>query len=235
MRMAHYYAGMALITAPCLVLTLLTGAFADGSDRHLVLGFTTAILCVATNTLLILFMIVSGRVLKAAMRSRDLGQEFLARLNEFFARRGAYPLALLSAFAATAAAVLGYGRFIGVPPAVHMLVGLTAVLMNLGALGQGWRALHANQALLDRATAELDRLDSAGAPVHDSGEPTWAFGPAKRWCLFALSAWGPYLYWTLVVWRGDFGQVAPLFPALTLLVSLLALVQAWRTRARAHT
>src|SRR4029079_13240098 len=78
MRMAHYYAGMAFVTAPCLVLTLLTGAFRDASDRHLVLGFTTAILCVATNTLLILFMIVSGRVLRAAIRSRDLAPQFLA-------------------------------------------------------------------------------------------------------------------------------------------------------------
>ena len=32
----------------------------------------------------------------------------------------------------------------------------------------------------------------------------------------------------------DFAQVPPLFPALTLLVSILALVRAWRTRARAH-
>ncbi|HZO08638.1 MAG TPA: hypothetical protein VFC77_04620, partial [Myxococcota bacterium] len=107
--MAHYYAGMALLTAPCLLLTLLTGIFRDDSQRHLLLGFTTAILCVATNTLLILFMIVSGRVLKAASRSRDLGREFLAELNEFFARRSAYPVAILSAFVATAAAVLGYG------------------------------------------------------------------------------------------------------------------------------
>jgi hypothetical protein len=235
MRMAHYYAGMALLTAPCLLLTLLTGIFRDDSQRHLLLGFTTAILCVATNTLLILFMIVSGRVLKAASRSRDLGREFLAELNEFFARRSAYPVAILSAFVATAAAVLGYGRFIGVPPAVHMLVGLTAVLLNLSSLGPGLRVLRANQALLDRATSELDRLDSLGTPVHDEGEPAWAFDASTRWCVFAVSAWAPYLYWSLVVWRGEFGRVAPLFPILTTLASALGLVQAWRTHGGARS
>src|SRR5262245_46175782 len=112
MRMVHYYLVLALLLVPCLLLTLLTGAFQDGSERHLVLGIFTAVLAVATQTLLILFMIVSGRVLKAAMQSRELPPAFLAELNQFFAQRRAYPMAIFAAFAATAAAVLGYGRYI---------------------------------------------------------------------------------------------------------------------------
>ena len=234
MRMTHYYLALALLLAPCLLLTLLSGQFQDGSQRHLVLGFFTAVLSVATQTLLILFMIVSGRVLRAAMQSRELDPEFLVELNQFFARRSAYPLAILAAFAATAAAVLGYGRFIGVPPAVHMLVGLFAVLLNLFALGQGLRALRANQALLDRAARELDRLDRSGAPVRaDAGGPQWKYGASTRWLVFALSAWGPYLYWALVVWRGSFAHMTPLFLLLSAAASAFGLLQAWRTRARA--
>jgi hypothetical protein len=229
MRMLHYYLALALVLAPCLLLTLQSGALQDGSERHLALGLFTAVLCVATNTLLILFMIVSGRVLKAAMLARALSSEFLTELNQFFAQRRAYPLAILAAFAATAAAVLGYGRFIGVPSAVHVLVGLAAIVLNVLALVQGGRILRANQALLDRAAAELDRLDAAGAPVRaGAGEPQWAYSSRTRWLVFAASAWAPYLYWSLVVWRGAFERVSPLFLVLSALVSLFGLAQAVR-------
>lgn len=232
MRMVHYYLALVLVLVPCLLLTLATGLLRDGSDRHLLVGFFTAVLSVATHTLLILFMIVTGRVLKAAMKSRDLPLEFLAELNAFFARRSAYPLALVSAFAATGAAVLGYGRFIGVPPAVHMLVGLGAIVLNAFAAMHGLRALRANQELVDRAARTLDRLDAAGAPVREgAGEPQWSYGPRTRWLVFALSAWGPYLYWALVVWRGAFHHVTPLFPALSFLVSAYGFAQVLRTRS----
>lgn len=234
MRMVHYYLVMALVLAPCLALTLLSGMLRDGSQHHLGLGLFTAVLCVATNTLLILFMIVSGRVLKAAVQARGLGGEFLLELNQFFARQRAYPLAILAAFAATAAAVLGYGRFIGVPAAVHMLVGLAAVLLNALVLGQGVRTLRANQVLLDRAAAELDRLDAARAPLPaTSGGPQWSYTRRTRWLVFALSAWAPYLYWSLVVWRGAFERVSPLLLLLCALASLFGFWQAARRRAAA--
>lgn len=239
MRMVHYYLALALVLAPCLLLTLITGAMRgetpkDGAQLHLLLGFFTAVLSVATHTLLILFMIVSGRVLKAAMHSRDLPPEFLAELNRFFAERQAYPMAILAAFAATGAAVLGYGRFIGVPAAVHVLVGVGAVLVNSLALSHGLRSLRSNQGLMDRVARELDRLDAAGAPVRpDSGAPRWSFGPSGRWLVFALSAWGPYLYWSLVVWRGAFARVPPLLPVLCGVVSLFGLARAWRWRGHA--
>ena len=233
MRMVHYYLALAAVLAPCLLLTLATGALHDGSQRHLVLGLFTAVACLATNTLLILFMIVTGRVLKAAMQSRPLAGEFLAELNRFFAQKRAYPLAIGAAFAASAAAVLGHGRYIGVAPGLHVLVGLAAVLLNVQALTSGVRTLRANQRLLDRVAAELDRLDRTGAPVRaEAGAPQWSFAPATRWLVFALSAWGPYLYWSLVVWRGAFERVSPLFLAGSALVSAFALARAWHARAR---
>lgn len=234
MRMVHYFLALALLLAPCLLLTLLTGAFQDDSQRHLMLGLFTAVLCVATHTLVILFMIVTGRVLKAAMGSRELPPVFLEELNLFFSRRRAYPMAIFAAFLTTAAAVLGYGRYIGVPAGVHMLTGLAAVLLNALALGHGLRSLRSNQSLLDRVAAQLDRLDKSGAPVDESAsEIQWTYGPPTRWLVFAVSAWGPYLYWSLVVWRGAFRNVAPLFLALTALASAIGLMRAWRARARA--
>jgi hypothetical protein len=231
MRMVHYYLALAWVLGPCLLATLVTGALRDGSERHLFVGFFTAVLCVATNTLLILFMIVSGRVLKAAMQSRALPGSFLAELNAFFAERRAYPLAILAAFTATAAAVLGYGRFIGVGAEAHVLVGLAAVLANALALGHGVRSLRANQGLLDRAAAELDRLDAAGvAPRAGAGEPAWRVGARARWLVFALSAWAPYLYWALVVWRGAFARVPVALALASGAASLYGFARAWRAR-----
>ncbi len=231
MRMVHYYAGLAAALACALVATLWTGAFHDGSDRHLVVGLFTAILAVATNTLLILFMIVTGRILKAAVQARSLPSEFLAELNAFFARRSAYPLSILGAFAAAAAAVLGHGRFIGVPDAVHVLVGLAAAVLNLSTLGLGVRTLRENQALMDRAVRELDRLDAAGERADPAaGEPRWSFGRSARWLIFAASAWAPYLYWGVVAERGDFGRVAAPLPLVCALASLAGIVAAWRSR-----
>jgi len=149
--------------------------------------------CVALNTLFILFMIVTGRVLKAAMKARQLSPQFLAELNQFFARKAAYPMALIAATLAVATAVLGHGRFIGVPIAVHFTLGLITVVVNLLGIPASLRVLGENQRLLDRAARELDRLDETEGPVPEgTGEPEWRFGPRARWFIFATSAWAAF-------------------------------------------
>lgn len=235
MRMSHYYLALAVLVPPALLATAATGLWHDGSNLHLACGLFTAIFCVAVHTLLILFMIVTGRVLKAAMAARPLPPEHLAELNSFFARKKAYPVALLGATLAVATAVLGYGRFIGVPTPVHMLLGLATVVFHLWALPIGWRTLRDNQGLVDRVAAELDRLDAAGAPPLDpnAGAPDWRVGPAARWALFAAAAWLPYLYWGLIVWRGRFERVGLPFLVGTAGVSALGLWNAWRARGAA--
>jgi hypothetical protein len=232
MRMIHYYGAVGALLVPLLVATVLTGIFHRPGDLHLWLGLATAILAVATNTVLILFMIVTGRVLRVAMRSRPLGPAFLEELNRFFARRSAYPLALVGAASVTATAVLGYGRFIGVPVAVHECLGVLTLLLNLAALSKGLRSLRENQRLLDRVARELDRLDRAGVePDPLVGAPDWAYSATTRWVVFALCAWLPYLYWGLVVWRGEFGEVPRFLLVASALASCAGLVFAVRARS----
>ena len=228
MRMVHYYQGAAVLLIPALLATLVTGIFARGGETHLLLGLFTSIGCVAQNTLLILFMIVTGRVLKQAIASRELPRELLEELNQFFAQRRAYPVALVAATLAVAAAVLGYGSFIGVSPWIHMLIGLGAILVNLNAIGLGVRSLRKNQELIDRAAAILDELDARpdAKPIEDPGIP-WSVGPRLRWLIFAACAWLPYLYWGLIVWHGDFSRISSLFPTGTALVSGLAVLFAF--------
>lgn len=208
--MWSYFAAAAGVTVVTLLWTAWTGISGD-RPRHLPAGLVGATVTVATHSLVILFMIITGRVLREAMRSRPLGDEFLAELNAFFARKKAYPVALLAVLVTVAAAVLGYGNHgFGLSPAVHMLTGLCALVFNLWALPIEYRTLRENQVLVDRAARELDRLDvERGVPEVE--EPPAS--PLRLGLTLAIGAWLPYLYWGLIVWKGRFENV-PLLPFL---------------------
>jgi hypothetical protein len=234
MRMVHYFLAMALIAVPALLLTAATGIFAGPGELHLSVGLFAAIFTVATHTLLILFMIVTGKVLKAAMATRPLSPEFLTELNAFFAEKRAYPVSALAAVSIVAAAVLGYGRrAFDLPAEVHMLVGIGALAFNLWALSVEVAALRENQALLDRTARALDALDrerdARGEVLPEEAE---APVPAWRWLVFAGSAWLPYLYWGVIEWKGEFHRVSMWLPVVCGVLSLGALVGAWGARGR---
>jgi len=211
MRMIHYFTGMMVVAVPLLLVTACLGIF--GSPVwHLKIGLVTAIFTVGVHSLMILFMILTGRILREAVKSRDLGREFLDELNVFFAKKTAYPAAIFGAFSIVAAGVLGYGApELGLSPIAHMLAGLVALVINLGAFPLEYRALRDNKALLDRAAGQLDRIDRE---TIERGEELPAEEPfdarrLARWALLvAISVWMPYFYWALVVWRGDFSKVS---------------------------
>ncbi len=213
MRMVYYFAGLAVVTAVVLVATLVTGAVVPGTTLHLSVGLIGAMLAVAAHTLCIVFMIVTGRVLREAMQARPLGAEFLERLNEFFGRKTAYPVAVLAATAIVAVAVLGYAnRGFGLHPAVHMVTGVVAILFNLWALQLEYGALRENQLLIDGAAEELDALDRAALERGEAPPPEEELVDPRRIrngaLIFAFSVWMPYLYWVLIEWRGQFGKVS---------------------------
>jgi hypothetical protein len=92
-----------------------------------------------------------------------------------------------------------------------MLAGLGALVLNLLAFPIELRTLRGNQTLIDRAALVLDEIDAEleaqGQPVLED-EP---FDPAKMArsaLIVAVSAWLPYLYWALIVWRGDFSKAS---------------------------
>ncbi len=229
MRMLHYFGAVAALCVPALFLTTVAGLL--GWPNHLMIGLVTAVLVVGTHTLLILFMIVTGRVLKAAMASRPLSGSFLEQLNEFFARRQAYPVAILAAFLTVATAVLGYSqRGFDLSPAIHLLAGVATVAVNLFALGIEYRALADNQDLLDRAAAELDRIDHEHPELaRDSGvDEEVDAATLERWGLVLMvSAWMPWAYWAVVEHRGDFAGTS-IHPWLE--GSLLGLLVWWLAR-----
>lgn len=209
MRQAHYFLAGVILLVPALFLVVGSGLTHDGSDRHLWIGLFTASLAIGLHTLLILFQIVTGRVLREAMRARPLGPEFLDELNRFFAEKKAYPLAGLSAAAIVAAGVLGFSaRGFGISPVWHWAIGMAAVLINLWALKQEYASLRSNQRLVDRAADKLDEIDlELGELPAEPDEPDP--GAARRLGLgFAIGSWLPYLYWALLEYRGDFSRVS---------------------------
>jgi hypothetical protein len=231
MRMVHYFTVLAVLVAPALLASAATGMLASKSEAHLSVGLVGALLAVAAQTLLILFMIITGRVLRSAMESRPLAPAFLEEANQFFARRKAYPVAVFATLFIVAAAVLGYGqRAFGAPAAVHMLLGLLAIGFNLWALQLGYQTLRHNQTLLDRVASELDRIDRETPEAVVREEELDPATAARRWTLAALVAWMPYLYWVFIEWRGAWSAVHPLVPVATALVSAYALVCAWLSR-----
>lgn len=204
--MIYYFGGFAALLVPALIAAAITGF--SGAESHLMAGLVCSVAAIGTHSLLILFMIVTGRVLREAVHVRDLSPDLLEELNGFFAEHNAYPAAIFSCFLITTAAVLGYGHHsFGLHPSIHMLIACAAFVYNLYALTIELRALAANQRLVDRATLELDAADARGeGPIC---EPSPGVVSPMPWGpTLAIGAWLPYLYWGLFTWRGDFSKVS---------------------------
>lgn len=229
MRMVHYFTAAALVAMPALCATIWTGAL--GSPRHVGVGLFSAVYVAGVHSLVILFMIVTGRVLKEAMLARPLAAEFLTELNAFFARKAAYPAALVAVLSIVVAAVLGFAhRGFGIPSYVHWIAGLVAAAINFWAIPLEYRALRENQRLVDRAANELDRIDREAAPAFaDTPVPYDPRAIARAASIVAVSAWLPYLYWGLIVWKGQFSRL-PWGVHPWLEASLLAAVVWWIAR-----
>jgi len=208
--MFHYFAATLAVTVPALLATTWLGMTGQ-VDLHFKVALITAIATVGTHSLLILFIILTGRILREAVRARQLSGEFLDELNEFFARKAAYPAALLGAVSIVAAGVISMAqREFGWSPSTHMFAGVVALMVNLWAFPLELRVLHENQGLVDRVADELDRIDVA---LEASGElpedqPLDPASLARGGLIVGISAWMPYLYWGLVEWRGDFSRTS---------------------------
>ncbi len=208
MRMAHIFLAGALLLVPAMGWTACSGFTHDGSQRHFWLGLLTASFGSAVHTLLILFVLITRRLLRAAPPAHASDAELLVR-------RRALPLAGLAALAMVAAGVLGNAaRGFGISPAWHWGAGLFAVCLNLWALREGYVTLLASQRFSDRV----------GEAVGREAPPSVAL---SRWSLsLAAAVWFPYFYWALFEHRGDFSRVSvhPWVEASTvaLLVWLLA-------------
>ncbi|MFT5049634.1 MAG: hypothetical protein ACI8QZ_001027 [Chlamydiales bacterium] len=211
MRMLYYFAALGALIIPGLLATAALG-LGGRAELHLKVGLISAICTVGLHTLVILFMIVTGRVLREAMRTRDFPKEFLEELNDFFSKKAAYPAAVFGALSIVFAGVAGYAvPSLGLPLWIHPLVGAMAVLFNFWVMLVEFAALRANKGLIDRAALMLDQIDIELAakgelPVDDDAFD--ATHMLRGGMILAISAWLPYLYWGMIEWQGDFSRVS---------------------------
>lgn len=208
--MSHYFAAALFAVVPALLFTTWLGVSGQ-VDLHFKVALVTALGTVGAHSLLILFMVLTGRILREAMRARELGAEYLTELNEFFSRKAAYPAAILGSVSIVAAGVLSMAQVeFGWSKSTHMLAGLVALITNLWAFSLELRGLRQNQVLVDRVATELDRIDrdleaKGELPEEAPLEPAVI---ARGGMILGISSWMPYFYWVFVEWRGDFSKTS---------------------------
>jgi hypothetical protein len=233
MRMSQYF----LFGSVAAILALLVAAglgFSGDLSLHFKVALPAAILTVGAHTLLILFMMITGRILREAIRCRDLPQEFLDELNLFFSRKSAYPAAVIGCMSITAAAVLAFGApVLGLPAATHWVAASLALLLNLWVLPVEYRALRETQLIVDKAAGALDKLDeeitSSGGDLPED-EGTTPEGLAQGAMAVAIGAWLPYIYMVFIMGEGDLSSTS-IHPFIE--VSIGGLVVWWLGRSEA--
>lgn len=209
--MSTYFLSLAVLSAGGLIVSAIAGI--AGASWHLMVALLTAIAVVALHTLVILFMLISGRLLREGHQNCGLPLEFLERSNRFFREHGGLNLALFGASSIVAAAVLGYTEHaFSIPVEVHLGVGLLAAVLTLVAIPIELRALRNVEGLLDEARLVLDREDAERAsrgepPVDDDYEPPRDSPRAVAAFVLIVPAL-IYLYRALIVWRGEFSEVS---------------------------
>ncbi|TAH38141.1 MAG: hypothetical protein EYC70_05835 [Planctomycetota bacterium] len=209
-----------------LLAALVTGLGALGSleqhsglAAHRALGLGGSILVLLTHSVVLVYLIGTGRAIKDATNDYQLDAGFYA-LHRAIKWRAA-PWATLNTFVIVAAAVLGGVVETGGAAAwLHPLAALLALLLNAVGLPSIWRAIRDNGVLLDQVVAaswEKNRpvLESGGDPKPQASLLT----PAGWALLLALSAWLPWLYLRFVMGRGS----VPPWPFAALSAVLLAL------------
>ncbi len=211
MRMSHYYYSLLVLATGGLLATAAAGMM--GSSIHLTVALATAMVVVGLHSLVILFVLIASRLLREGHENCGLSPEYLSRSNDFFREKRGFFLALAGAFSIVTAGVLGYAeRAFGFPPEVHLLVGLSAMVITFLAVPQELKTLHRVEALLDEAKQFLDREDEkraalGEAPAGADHQP-YKDSPKAVATFVIVAPVLVYIYRGLIVWRGDFERVS---------------------------
>lgn len=235
MRMSHYYISLMVLAVGGLLTTATAGLM--GASIHLTVALGTAMVVVGMHSLVILFMLISSRLLREGHENCGLSPTYLKRSNDFFRERGGFFLALAGAFSIVTAGVLGYSeRAFELPAVVHLVVGLIAMLLTFIAIPIELKALHNAEALLDEARQILDREDeqraARGEPPVGSDHQPYKDSPKAVATFVLIAPLLVYGYRGLIVWRGDFGRVG-LHPWIEIsAVGLAMLIFAYRNDKR---
>jgi hypothetical protein len=168
--MIPLFLGLTLANLACLMTTAALGytrsADPAAAQRHVALGFVSAILCCAVHCVAFTYFIATAKWVRHAVALRSLDPSLLAPTRSFKAQ--AFPAALASMLAVFIAAVTGAAaENFAVSPAVHHAAALAALAVNVLSAAAELLAIRRNGALIDRVLA------LAGPPTSEnlSGAP----------------------------------------------------------------
>lgn len=170
--MHRYFTMMAVALTAffAVVVTLGFRARLDHAMVHIVAAFFLVIAVLFVHSLVIFFLIGSGRAIREAIVERPWSKPYLARINAF--RIKSFPWALGSIAAAILGAWSGAGAHTGVwSTTVHRGVALGCLGVNLFAFVIEWAQLAANSRMIQELQAKLDSEPSGSAPAGISPEP----------------------------------------------------------------
>jgi hypothetical protein len=200
--MARIYTGLAAWNLLFLALAAALGFLRGGVVEpriHLLAGLYAAMFCCLVHAIVFAHFIGSGKWIKkgaAAAAMPDL-EHIVGRTRKLKGKT--FPFALFSMLLVVATAVLGGGADQGaVAPAVHLVLALLTLALNVVGTVFERSAMRENSALIDRVAAANRSRIAEGIPVADvpaakdeavrAGSKVFLFLAANVWLLWAYRA-----------------------------------------------
>jgi len=138
-----------------IVLGLGFRADLNRAGVHISAAFFMVICILFLHSLVVFFLIGSGRSVREEIHARPWAKPYLARINDI--RLKAFPPAILSMMTGIVASWIGAAAHTGVTTtAVHRWTGIGTLVINLVAFAIEWRQLQRNSWMIAECQRRLD-------------------------------------------------------------------------------
>lgn len=164
--MHKYFTIMAVFVAAlfAVVVTLGFQAQLNHAKVHIATAFFLVVAVLFVHSLVIFFLIGSGRAIREAIHERPWSKPYLSKINVL--RLKSFPFALGSMFSSILAAWSGAGAHTGVwSTQVHRGVAVACLGINLFGFVVEWLQLRANSRMIHELQA---KLDAEAPPVEEA-------------------------------------------------------------------
>jgi hypothetical protein len=187
---------LSMVSLCGLFLTCLSGGAAGMypalNAAHFLLALGTAVGTIFAHCLVLLYFLGTGKSLEEAVEQYKLSPELLTWAQE--SKRRVFPLLAGSALVTVVAAIMGGGADTGrVPPFLHGLVGVAALVLNVWAFHRELTVVGRNSEILEGVKKQI-----AGQDVFDLLEepatPQSREVLGRNLIFLGLNIWIPYIY-----------------------------------------
>jgi hypothetical protein len=137
-----------------------SGGVPEEMSRHILAGLGVSLLLLFSHCWILIYLLGTSRVIRQAVRQRDLGPELAERTKRF--KKICYSLLLLAMALSLAAFITGTGVTTGMVPGwAHGVLFYAALAVQLPALAVERRALEDNERLIADVDRRLEAIPAA--------------------------------------------------------------------------